>query len=49
MISGGEATGAKAMSATTIIPNDYEYILWRCLSDSSAHDKALAASTARTS
>ncbi|HCQ72845.1 MAG TPA: hypothetical protein DIT75_05585 [Rikenellaceae bacterium] len=31
------------------IPNDYEYILWRCLSDSSAHDKALAASTARTS
>ena len=25
------------------IPNDYEYILWRCLSDASAHDKALAA------
>ena len=24
------------------IPNDYEYILWRCLSDASAHDKALA-------
>ena len=25
------------------IPNDYEYILWRCLSDASTHDKALAA------
>ena len=24
------------------IPNDYEYILWRCLSDASTHDKALA-------
>ena len=24
------------------IPNDYEYILWRCLSDASVHDKALA-------
>ena len=23
------------------IPNDYEYILWHCLSDASAHDKAL--------
>ena len=23
------------------IPNDYEYILWLCLSDASAHDKAL--------
>ena len=23
------------------IPNDYEYILWRCLSDTSAHGKAL--------
>ena len=25
------------------ISNDYEYILWRCLSDASTHDKALAA------
>ena len=25
------------------IPNDYEYILWRCLSDASTHDEALAA------
>ena len=23
------------------IPNDYEYILWHCLSDASAHDKVL--------